>query len=90
MLKKILTTGVLFTFLAINSNAVRWEANYLHDKTHTHYCALCFTKAEADDFKGKLNAISIGSGAIASIVAAACPAVAGLSAAIGGIIAGSS
>ena len=90
MIKKVLLATVLLGIVSASSNAARWELNYWHNETRSHYCALCFSKAEADDFKGKLNSISVGAGAIAGIVAASCPAVAALSGTIGGIIAGSS
>ena len=100
MMKKMLTTSLLCTIFAVNTNASRWEVNYLHDQTHAHYCALCFTKAEADDFKGKLSAIMTGAGgitagsgataAVAALVGSACPPAAAIATVIAGAITGGS
>lgn len=96
MVKKILITVLLCSILTVNTNASRWEENYLHDKIHAHYCALCFTKAEADDFKGKLSAIITGAGgitagsgataAVATLVGSACPPAAAIATVIAGAI----
>lgn len=100
MMKKILTAVTLCAVFAVNTNASRWEVNYLHDKTHAHYCALCFTKAEAEDFKGKLSAIMTGAGgitagsgatvAVTTLVGTACPPAVAVASIIAGVITGGS